>query len=532
MRQGTTIFVRYMYQPSLRPEARAFCEQIYAVRLHHEAVRAHIEQAPKLQVAGVGQSISALYEQLRNAAENAEEHLLLERATRRFLTRNLSFHVRKTPKNIGEELVVELTQAGYLGNGTVALATVEAIDQLIIKHHADFWYLRDANVAQAEATAWTLDVMSVEVEELLGDDHLMQNALVHFAHQKYRTLLADDIVPGEEQAFDLSLFVAIHQSLLRSDRARIRREVLRLYVSQSRSVESLIEFNKRVDIVFTSELTGKLNRAVIKYGAPLRVLKEMIRETESVDVLLADRKKFLAAYETRLQTVYDDVAKRLNRGIVKSIIFLVITKVIIGLAIEIPYDILIHGYIMWLPLAINILFPPLYMASLKWSFKMPGAANKQATTQAIDRMLYSLGEDDKTVTLKPKHASTVMSVLYAMMFVVSFSILVLILALLKFNIVQGIIFFVFLSTASFLGFRLSRMVRELEMFASRQNFFDAIRDFFYTPYIMVGRWISDKYSRVNIITLLLDMLIELPLKTVLRMVRQWMRFLNDKRDEM
>lgn len=163
---------------------------------------------------------------------------------------------------------------------------------------------------------------------------------------------------------------------------------------------------------------------------------------------------------------------------------------------------------------------------------MPGAANKQATTQAIDRMLYSLGEDDKTVTLKPKHASTVMSVLYAMMFVVSFSILVLILALLKFNIVQGIIFFVFLSTASFLGFRLSRMVRELEMFASRQNFFDAIRDFFYTPYIMVGRWISDKYSRVNIITLLLDMLIELPLKTVLRMVRQWMRFLNDKRDEM
>jgi hypothetical protein len=271
---------------------------------------------------------------------------------------------------------------------------------------------------------------------------------------------------------------------------------------------------------------------VVKYGAPLRILKELMKETDSVDVLLVDRKKFLAAYETRMQTVYEDVAKRLNRGIIKSIVFLIITKVVIGLAIEIPYDVMLHGYIMWLPLAINILFPPLYMASLKWSFKIPGAVNKQATTQTIDRTLYGTGEDDKTVTLKPKRASAVMSVLYATMFVVSFSVLVVILALLDFNIVQGIIFFVFLSTASFLGFRLSRMVRELEVFASRQNFFDAIRDFFYTPYIMVGRWISDKYSRVNIITLLLDMVIELPLKTILRMVRQWMRFLNDKRDEM
>lgn len=521
-----------MNESTLRPEARAFCDQLHAVRLHHEAVRAHIEQAPKLQVAGVGQSISAAYEQLRNAAENAEDHLLLERATRRFLARSLSFHIHRKPENMGEELVVELTQAGYLANGTVALATVEAIEQAIMTQYTDFWRLRDAKVPQTEATAWTLDVLSVEIEELLGDDHLMQNALVHFAHAHYRILLAEEITPGQEQAFDLSLYVAIHQSLLRSDLARIRRAVLRLYLKDTHTVDDLIEHNRRVDVVAKTELTSKLNRAVVKYGAPLRILKEMIKDTDSVDMLLSDRQKFLAAFETRMQTVYEEVAKRLNRGIIKSVIFLLITKVIIGLAIEIPYDVIIHGYIMWLPLAINILFPPLYMASLKWSFKLPGSANKQATTHYIDRLFYGTGDDDKTVTLKPKRASTVMSVLYATMFVVSFSVGVVILALLEFNIVQGIIFFIFLSTASFLGFRLSRMVRELEMFVSRQNFFDAIRDFFYTPYIMVGRWISDKYSRINIITLLLDMMIELPLKTILRMVRQWMRFLNEKRDEM
>src|SRR5690554_2261851 len=108
----------------LQPVARAFCEQLHAVRLHHEAVKAHIEKAPKLQVTGVGQAIASTYEQIRNAAENTEEHLLLERAIRRFLNRNLSFHIQKVPTGIGEELIVELTQASYLRNGQIALATV------------------------------------------------------------------------------------------------------------------------------------------------------------------------------------------------------------------------------------------------------------------------------------------------------------------------------------------------------------------------------------------------------------------------
>lgn len=516
----------------LQPAARAFCEQLHAVRLHHEAVKAHIEKAPKLQVAGVGQTIASTYEQIRNAAENTEEHLLLERAIRRFLTRNLSFHIQKVPTGIGEELIVELTQAGYLINGQVALVTVDEIEQIIMREHAIFWQFREANVAHQEAVVWVLDVLSVAIEEMIGNDHLAQNALVHFAHWHYRDILHDLIVSGQEQAFDLSLYVAIHQSLMRSDAAVIRREVLRLYARDAVDVGLLIDMNRRVDVVAGSDLSIRLNRAVIKYGAPLRILKEMVADTDAVDTLLRDRSKFLASFETHMQTVYEDTSKRLNRGIIKSIVFLFITKVVIGLAVEIPYDVVVHGYIAWLPLAINILFPPLYMASLKWSFKLPGAANKKATLTHIDRLLYGTGKEDKTITLKKRKSSPVMSMLYAMMFVVSFSVVVLILALLEFNIVQGIIFFVFLSTASFLGFRLSRTVRELEMFATRQNFFDAIRDFFYTPFIMVGRWISDKYSRVNVITMILDMAIELPLKTVLRMVRQWMRFLNEKRDEM
>lgn len=88
----------------------------------------------------------------------------------------------------------------------------------------------------------------------------------------------------------------------------------------------------------------------------------------------------------------------------------------------------------------------------------------------------------------------------------------------------------FISAASFLGFRLSRLIRELEVVRGASNGFTVLRDFIYLPFVVVGRWMSDKYAQVNIVSLVLDMLIELPLKTVLRLIRQWSAFIDDRKD--
>jgi hypothetical protein len=94
------------------------------------------------------------------------------------------------------------------------------------------------------------------------------------------------------------------------------------------------------------------------------------------------------------------------------------------------------------------------------------------------------------------------------------------------------VFFTFLSTASFLGFRLSRQIRELEAMESSQDGITIIRDFLYIPFVVVGRWISEKYSRINIVAMMLDMVIELPMKTVLHLIRQWGAFIASKKDEL
>jgi hypothetical protein len=104
------------------------------------------------------------------------------------------------------------------------------------------------------------------------------------------------------------------------------------------------------------------------------------------------------------------------------------------------------------------------------------------------------------------------------------------LLMLNFSLVHIVIFFVFISAASFLGFRISRLIRELEIVNSTSNSLTFIRDMVYLPFVIVGQWMSDKYSQLNIVGLVLDMVIELPLKTVLRLIRQWGAFLDDRKD--
>jgi hypothetical protein len=96
--------------------------------------------------------------------------------------------------------------------------------------------------------------------------------------------------------------------------------------------------------------------------------------------------------------------------------------------------------------------------------------------------------------------------------------------------VQGIIFFVFLSTATFLGFRLSLIVKDIELVKTHQSFLGVLRDFIYTPFIFLGQWLSGKYAQINVVATLLDFAIELPLKSVLRAARRWMRFVDEKKE--
>ena len=487
-----------------------------------------------VHVVGAGGTLTAAYEQLRNAAEYAEEHVLLQRAIRRFYRRLFLLRDHKQVESSGEELIIELTQAGYIANDSVSTSDVDFITTIAKRYYKTYIdLLSHRNISREEIDHWTYELLAVEAEWKLNDSSHLQ-AFSQFAHAYYSATIDYAALFGSKpEGVDISLYVATHRALLKSDDAALRLGLIKRFQQGPEDLRSFIALNKQVDEVLKSSVTEKLFRLVDRRGAPLRVLRHMIEDDSNLSLTLQNREQFLLAFERQVNAEYESINTKVNNGIIKSVIFLIITKFLIGIAVEVPYDYLMFGMILWVPLLLNLFFPPIYMVLLRATMMLPGQANTSRLVEQIDQTLFK-SEQQKLLVRRPgKEFGTGYNIAYGLLFVTVFGgVAALLWHFFDFDIVHLLIFFVFLSAASFLGFRLSRMIREIESIETYQNGITLVRDFLYMPFVVVGRFISDKYSKVNVVALALDMLIELPLKTILRLVRQWAAFISAKKDQL
>lgn len=489
----------------------------------------HLE---KVNIVGAGSALTAAYEQLRNAAENTEEHLLLQNAIRRFYKQQFVMRDERLIKRSGNELAIELTFAGYLPNNTLVKAQLDEISALATEHYEAYEKLQRRRGINPDTSAgWLLDTLCVAVASILHPNP-KDAAFINFAYIYFEKTVVRDAPDSEgtDDEYTALLFAAVHQALLKSDIATIRAGLIGRYGVSVADLERYIAYNQHIDRLLQSQLADKLYRTVDRQGAPLRIVRRMIEDRPDFLHILPKQEAFLSAFEQQVQKEYTHIGERVNRAIVRSVIFLIITKFLVGIAIEVPYDLWAHGQVMWPPLMINLFFPPLYMIALRLTLSLPGYANTNALVDRADVMLYG----ERVALEKSPAASSsygpIFSAVYVISSLVVFGAVMWLLLMLGFSLVHIGIFIVFISAASFLGFRLSRMIRELEVVRSASNELTFVRDLVYLPFVVVGRWMSEKYAKVNVVTLVLDMLIELPLKTVLRLVRQWGAFIDDRKD--
>ena len=488
----------------------------------------------KVHVVGAGSVVTAAYEQLRNAAENSEEHLLLKNAVRRYYNRLFMTRSADAAATSAEELVTELTFAGYIPNDSIGENVLKRINKLAASYYAAYAGVHaDKTLLNTKVEPWVVDVLAVDVARLFQDGTL-RDAYAQFAFEHFKQIVDISTLFPEKTPRDVdqALFIGIQRSLVKADEAMIRAALLTSYQADPSSFAMYCRINTEIDTLLASPTADKLARYVSVEGAPLRVVERMLEtQSEQFRQLLSHKKRFLGAFEEQVGAEYATINRRINRGIVKSIVFLVITKFLIGIAIEVPYDYMIHGGIIWPALLVNLFFPPLYMMLLRTTLTLPTSANTIRLTKQAEEMFYDAPK--KQLKRGKKQFGAMYNVLYALFMLAVFGgVAWLLFMYLHFDWLHLLIFFVFLSGASFLGFRLSRMIREIESVETRQNGVTLVRDFLYMPFVVVGRWISEKYSQVNVVALVLDMLIELPLKTVLRLIRQWSAFISVKKDQL
>lgn len=514
----------------LNRQGRTLADHLKRLVVHESQTAEYLAKSEKINVVSAGGAITAAYEHLRNAAENTDEHLLRQNAIRRFYKRLLITRDSSLASASGSELVVELTLAGYIENDSITRAQVDKISVLSHKYYSAYEALFGSReVSGDEAFRWLLDDLSVRVEYILSD-HMRDMVFTDFACSQMALLI--DTAKKTEDSSDTKalLYAAVHKALLKSNAAVIRSLLLTRYGNTVDNFDEYVAANQKIDSLLASPQADRLYRLVNRQGVPLRILRKMIDNEVNLAEILENRDKFLAAYEQQVNAEYEMVGSRLNRAIFRSIIFLIITKFLVGIAIEVPYDYWAHNEIIWLPLIINLFFPPAYMFMLRMTLKLPGYANTNALVNRIDTMLYGEKSVIAKIDTAPRRFGPIFSISYILISLAIFVAVIYLLLLLQFSAVHIVIFFIFVSAASFLGFRISRSIREIEMVKTSANSVTFTRDMLYLPFVVVGQWVSEKYSRVNIVAIVLDMLIELPMKSILRIVRQWIAFIDDRKD--
>jgi hypothetical protein len=518
--------------PELTPGVRHLIGQLTASEVTSPIT------GPVYHVDGVGGNFYFAYEQLRNAAEYRERHLLLRGAIERFLVRHVDVGNYRAS---AAELINELTQAGYVPNHSVPITTLTTMDDTGARYGNYYTAARQTGGEQPKVLKrWIIQLLSVQLENLLVPTSRRLSPFIAFAYGHYLNAIDFSSIEGagNPERDQTALYCAIHRTIFKSDLATTRFYALSANLKDLEAFpkQDFIAANQLIDLQYQSPLTNRLGRVVNRYAAPIRIMRELLVSNVISSQTLASRETVLGRVRAICQQQYQLVEKTATDRLIRTIIFIFLTKVLIGVSIEVPYDLLVAGMITWQPLIINIVFPPVYMMLIGLQAKAPGRQNTEVIASYIDRIVYTSDQPPISYKLRRRVTSpklnTVFLIIYGLGFSLSFGLLIGLLRFLGFNLVNGLIFFVFFSAVSFLGLRLRQASSELRMLPERQNLIQVLADFLSTPFVRVGHWLSDRYAKANIVTRLLDVAIEFPLKTSLRLVQQWVGFMRDKQEEL
>lgn len=486
-----------------------------------------------LHVQTTGASLTELYESLRNASQNAEENLQLAHAITRYIERFFAIDNTSRLKHSGEILITELTMAGYLANDSISMTTVDHISDLI-RRGVTLKNRLKKNYAKTQIDRWVIQPLAARIESLLRD-HSKDQALVNLAFNYFLSTIDIEAVTGgnHPDTYEATLYMAVQKALLGSEEASIRLNLMDRYGVIAAQYANYAHFNSQIDEVLESDLLNTLTKIVNRNGAVFRIIGDASLSDSSFDQHLLTEKTFLGPFDAAIQEAYKQVNRGVNRGIIRSVIFLIITKFIIGVAAEVPYDLLVHKQVMWLPLAVNLLLPPLYMIMLRLTLVMPDSRNTRALNREASRILYQPLPKRPFITGYKRNFSKVYNAIYVLLIAAVFiGVGWLLVNFAHFEWIHLLIFFIFISTASYLGFRLSRQIRKIEVGDEAQTTASILRDFIYMPFVAVGQKISETYSKLNIVSRAMDMFIELPMRTIIGFLRRWGSFMSTKRDDL
>lgn len=496
-----------------------------------------------IEVSIPASAAATVYEKVRTAVDYQEEHLLRRNAILRILKRYLGSDIPL--EEMSENLLRELIWAKYLPNEEVSTVMVEELKPIIMKYEPMLRATDELGNKQDFAFQWVLDVLSTEVEYAIAPP-VGDEALVSYMYEEMRERIDWDAnFPLGEEDRDLLLYIAIHKVLLKSNLATLRFRVMTLYypnwpgaISESQAESMAKNLDTVIDTVeqkITHPVTLKLYYLLRRRATAFHVLRDVIDfAPEEFPQLLQDPLLLDKAVSRELKKRTKNFRVRLRRTVVRSVMFLFITKMLLALVMEVPYDLWFYGELFLVPLLVNILFHPLFLAFIAITVSIPERKNMKDHREAIRALV--VGADQEFLNLHVKRDtfsawSKIFNVVYALMFAFTYGVIAVFLIQSHFNWLSVALFLFFLSLVTFFGIRIRTSTKDVVISGSRSSLPGTIFDIFMLPLVRAGRWLSLKVAKINVFIYFFDFIIEAPLKVAIRFIESWLAFVREKKEE-
>jgi hypothetical protein len=496
-------------------------------------------EGARITVHAAVSRFAVLYEQIRNAVEYKEDHLLRKGAILRILKRQIVLET--DPVIIATNLVRELIGARYLPNATLPDSLIDDAALRIRKYHA----VVRARVGGERFHRWVLGVISAELEEVLVDA-TREKALVTFLYEQLVKHITVRGVQIDDTERRLQIYVACYRSLVKADEDTVSYKLLRAYlpewmkaedwIEQPRPVaERLFAIQKKVTQRQRHPLSMRFLRAVKPWAVSMSLLVEACLEEQDRTDLLSSRADVRAAIERVTERREREARAKLRRGTVRAMIYLFLTKMIFALVLELPVEWIWYHNISTIALSINLAFPPVLMFFVGSLIRPPGSENRERILQGVDELMMTSGIPNLELRVPKQRrgfSAFMLRLVYAITFLITFGLIGYGLYLINFTWIATLVFFFFLSVVSFFAYRLRQTAREIVVLKPKERLSMSIMDFFSIPILRAGHWLSVTISRINIFVFIFDFLFEAPFKIFLNVLEEWLSFLKEKKEEL
>jgi len=489
-------------------------------------------------------ALATLYEKARNAVEFRAEHLVRRAAIERILKRRIM--LGENAHMIAENLAIELMWAKYIDSSLVNDAISQELENIISRYLYIKQYVFGMN-AKAKGLKWStmLGLASSEIDEAIISP-TRRAALVNFVYQAFRTRI--QIPKLDERQLDIQTYIAVERAFAQADNALISYHLLRImnpawFSVTDETIETQIDtFLEHVQYI-QENLTLRINAPIVRHLRaqlpPYRLIRDLFLEQKESELkqTIEDPEKLTLALEAMANKRYHEIGAKMRRAVVRSIIYIFLTKMVLALALEAPYDAFILKKIAWVPLIINLVFPPTLLAFIAGFIKIPGSQNTKILVAKAKDILYHF-DDIKVsgipytgvVANKRPILSMIFTVFYIIAFAVVFGLISWGLHALEFSVVSQIIFVFFVALVTIFAYRIRESAKEYQVI-EHQGVFEPLIDFFFLPILRAGDMLSKEIAKINFFIFLFDFILEAPLKVIFGVVEEWIRFIRMKKEE-